>query len=833
MLFSLGFFGVLLMRRLRLLLRVVFFLAVFICTTLTGFLVYLAYARQPQLSGLVSHPSLKGDVQVIRDDWGVPHISADHETDAYFALGYVMAQDRLFQMELARRLAGGTLAEVFGANAVEVDMLVRSFRLRPKAAETYDAMKAEFPHLAEAAEAFSAGINHCIAQEPLPFEFALLVHTPPPFTPVDCISVGALLPITFADGLRSDPLASMIQQKYPELDVTMLFPGYSREQPVTILESMEDSQPLPPAATAAAPQRRNLAPLYAWLAALHPFTEHFGPAIGSNSWVLAGSRTESGKPILANDPHIGFTNPSIWYEAHVRYGDFESYGYHLPLIPFPLLSHNRDRAWALTMFANDDVDLYVEKFHEDDPSQVMYKGAWTPVRLEEEEIQVRFGKPVKVSIRLTPHGPVVTDLLRHIAAYDGPDVTLSWTWQHQKYTDMEAFYRMGHARNYEEFAAAVGLITSPGLNISYAAQNGDIAWWAAGLIPVRPPHVNSKRLLDGASGNDEILGFVPRALTPHLKNPESGYIVTANNLTTTQPVGDVRLLEGYWQPGDRAARIRQLLLERDGWTLQDMRYLQTDATAHLAEDIVADFLLLLGSNTQHLGEHELAALNLLRSWDGRHDTGSAAAAVYQVLTDYLLIHTLQDELGEELFAVYGGIADHWNFFKFLMKSPELPLWDNIHTPETEHAEVIAIGALRATTAFLRKQCGPQPADWQWGKLHTLELKHPFGYLPGPGWLFNIGPFPVSGGAQMINNLLYNKGKLDFRVIAGPSTRRLIDFGDIQHALTILPTGNSGNFMSRHYADQAVLFAEGEYRTVRLTRTQIDENSRHRLRFTPD
>ena len=823
------------MRLVRKLLTSLLLLLFLLCAAGAALLTYLAYARQPMLDGALAHPTLRGEVRVLRDDWGVPHISAEHETDAYFALGYVMGQDRLFQMELARRLAGGTLAEVFGQKAVAVDSVVRALRLRPKAAETYAWMQDAYPHLIALLEAFAAGINARIESEALPFEFAVLLHTPAPFTPVDCLSVGALLPITFADGIRSDPLASMIQQRHPELDITTLFPGYSREVPVTVMESFEEAERIMreslPGNTA--PLSQDLTPLRDWLGLLRPFTEHFGPALGSNSWVLAGSRTRSGKPILANDPHIGFTNPGIWYEAHLVYGDFESYGYHLPLIPFPLISHNRDRAWALTMFANDDVDLYLETFDPNDSRQVRYRNAWAAVEVEEEWIQVRFGKPVRAQVRITPHGPVITDLLRAIAAYEGPDVALSWTWQHTPYTDLEAFYRMGHARNYDDFAEGVALITSPGLNISYAAADGDIAWWAAGLIPVRPPHVNSKLLLDGASGRDEITGYVPREQNPHLRNPDWGYIVTANNLSTVHPVGELPLLEGYWQPSDRAARIKALLEPQHDWSLDALREVQTDATAHAAPEMVRHISLLLEPAVPNLGEHELAALNLLKNWDGHHGADSAAAAVYQVLTDFILLHAVVDELGQDLFAVYGGLGDHWNFFKFLLRSPDLPLWNRIDTDTVETAEEIVLDALHDTVRWLRAQCGPKSADWTWGKLHTLEFKHPFGYLPGPSLLFNIGPFPVPGGDQMVNNLLFHKGQLDFRVIAGPSTRRIIDFGDIEHSLSVLPTGNSGNFMSPHYADQAGMFVAGAYRSVRFTPAQVLENARHRLDFRPE
>jgi penicillin amidase len=297
-------------------------------------------------------------------------------------------------------------------------------------------------------------------------------------------------------------------------------------------------------------------------------------------------------------------------------------------------------------------------------------------------------------------------------------------------------------------------------------------------------------------------------------------------------VGDVRLLEGYWQPTDRAARLRHLLAQRDDWTLEALKAVQNDVTAHAAPKVVEHLVALLTPARAALNEREQAALNLLKNWDGEHGTDSAAAAVYQVLTDYVLRNMLLDDMGEALFASYGSVADHWNAFKYLIQTPDFPLWDNQETAQEETAEDIVAASLRDTVRYLVEACGPEPEDWAWGALHTMEFKHPFGYLPGPGFLFNIGPFPAPGGAEIVNNMLYSKGALNFDVLAGPSTRRLMDFGDITHSYTILPTGNSGNFLSPHYSDQAEMFMAGEYRLVRFTPEQIRENTQQILELRP-
>ncbi len=565
------------------------------------------------------------------------------------------------------------------------------------------------------------------------------------------------------------------------------------------------------------------------LAALEGLSE-LSRAWGSNSWVLAPEKTASGGALLANDPHIGFTNPSIWYEAHVQFEDFESYGYHLPLIPIPLISHNEDRAWSLTMFANDDVDLYRETFKEDDPTKVRYRGEWRDVTIERETIKVRFGADVEYEVRVTPHGPVITDLFRALGDYEGDPVALRWVWQHVPYTDLQAFYQMGHARNLDDFEAAVALVTSPGVNVSYADAEDNIAWWAAGRIAIRPPHVHPKFLLDGASGEDEVLGYVPFEENPHLRNPPWGYIVTANNMSTVRPVGEAGTLQGYWQPGDRAARIEEILEQRDDWTPEATMDAMVDSTAWGAPRVMAPLWPILDGAT--LTPFEQEVLNRLREWDFRHEIDSVGATIYQYFTDSLLVVAAKDEIGEDLFALYGTLADHWNFLKYAVNEPELAFWDDVRTEAVETRDGQVVAAWQDAVEKLRADLGDQIDRWEWGPVHTITFKHPLGYLPVFSSIFNIGPFPVSGGAQIVNNLLYPTGAHDFSVIAGPSTRRVVDFGDIERAYTILPTGNSGHVMSRHYDDQAPLFAAGEYRQVYFTDAQVEAHAIHEMRFVP-
>lgn len=804
-----------------------------------GWVLARTHSGLPDYDAVVLTDGVAREVRVLRDNWGVPHIYAESEPDAYFALGYCMAQDRLFQMDVLRRLARGELAELLGPPVVIVDRIMRAFRLRAKAEDFADTMGARFsPEMNAAMHAFIDGVNQYIEENPLPWEFVALMTSCRPFTPADCIAVAAVLPLSFADGLRVDPIKSLLLENYPDHDVDLLFRGIEAT-PVTIMESFEE---------AAAFQRdrvlrgrmgpqaaHGLEAAIQWLDAMAAYARIAGTHLGSNSWVLSGEKTASGKPILANDPHIAFTNPSIWYEVHLNYADFENYGYHLPPIPVPLLGHNEDRGWGITMFANDDVDLYLEKPHPEDPNRVLYRGEWTACTVVQEHIKVRFGRDVRYEVRVTPHGAIINDLLGVLFDYDGPPVSLSWTWQHFDYTDVAAFYEMGHARDYERFAEAIKKITSPGLSISYADRQGNIAWWAAGLLPLRPAHVDHKTLLEGWSGRDEIEHYLPFEATPHLKNPPNGMIVTANNLPTIHPVGkpplQIPFLQGYFKPGDRAGRIKELLLERDDWTIEDLRAVQMDDMGFASRTMAPIMTELVRAHENVLSPMENTALTHVERWDYRHDVDSIGAAVFNFWLQSLLSAILGDELSDAEFTIYATLYDSWIALQDLLQEQESHWWNDVTTPGRETPSEIAVRALQQACAELARRLGPEVRDWRWGRAHTVTYKHPFGYLPGLGRLLSIGPLETGGGNQVVNHMLYRSFH-DFSVLAGPSTRRLIDFAAPDQSLTILPTGNSGHIRSPHYADQAELFVQGVYRTALFSQADIEAAKAHEMRFVP-
>ena len=807
----------------------------------------LLKSRLPKIDGSINAPALSSPVTIQRDSFGVPHIEAVNANDAYFALGFTVAGDRLFQMELQRRLAQGELAEILGPALIKVDQRFRTFGYR-RSAEKH--LKAEENSLAskqaiQLLDQFLAGINYFIETQKLPIEYSLIGATARPFTRLDVMSMMAYMSFTFANGHTIDPIYSAIKDNYSVAMANELFPGYTKETPISIIEtepkfdstnkeaavppldlSLQQALPnqilswfksLPSSFSNFAIQRLSANALVAAIPVLH----------GSNSWVIGPTRSVSGGAMLANDPHISISNPDVWYEAHIKYEGFENYGYYIPIFPFPLLGHNYKRAWALTMFENDDLDLFRETFDKNDSSRVKYKGKWVPVEVISEKIKVKGQTDSEVNIQITPHGPIITD---YLSGYKGEPVSMFWVLQHEHNPIIQFIYEMLTANNLQEFQKPLALLSAPGLNISYADSDGNIAWWAVGKVPVRPRSADNREIHDGASGLDEIQGYVPFAQNPHLINPASGIIITANNLSTTKPVGPIQHLEGYWAPTDRATRLIQLLSARQKWDLKSLEAVQTDVHAINAKRLIDEVVGLIETND--LSKNETKALELLKSWDSAAKIDSVGITIYEMFMYHILKDAIQDELGEDHFKLYADSLEHWQGQKNLLFNNSSPYWKDITTSETESRQFIVNRAFKRSIADLADRLGSNPNSWQWGKLHKIEYQHPLGSQKPLNMLFNIGPYPSPGSGHIVNRLKSDNSKQNYLISSNPSTRRLIDFANVDSAVSILPSGNSGNFMSRYYDDQVQMYLDGRYRPMLLNVDKIKADTKHTVTLQP-
>jgi len=789
----------------------------------------------PDIDGSQVTNRVKDKTQIIRDKWGVPHIKAENGKDAYFALGFTLAQDRLFQMELQRRVAKGELAQILGPGLLDVDKMFRTLMIRHRA-EAYLAEKQRInPDALKFLDAFLEGVNHFVSLDSLPLEFTLLGFKPEPFTRLDSIATMGYVAYSFADGIKRDSLYTILESFLTLDDLERIFPKYTLENRTTIMEPAgdykDDKADVSPLNKRSELMDTTFAGLHSSLqAVLDQAFKIVPPFTGSNSWVMAPSRSKNGHALLANDPHIGIANPGVWYEAHVQYPGYENYGYHLPLIPFPMLAHNSFKAWAITMFENDDLDLYGETFHPTDTNLVKFKGEWVKARIIKEAIKVKGTNDVSLTIRVTPHGPVISD---YIKGYKGKPVAVSWVYHKADNPILDVVYGMATASNMPEFKAAVSKLAAPGLSISYIDNKGNIAWWAGGRLPIRPSHVSGKKIHDGSSGKDESRGYLPFEKNPQLENPKSGLIITANNLPTHVPIDPVGVVTGYFRPSDRAQRIYELLSKKEKWSIEELKAVQTDNRLDQGHGFAARILPILESKKEKFSKNEAKAFAQLKSWDGFMDTDTIGGTVFEFTIYHIMKETLESHIGPELLKTYLNQVDYWNFLKQFLKHNTPPVTGKNPSIQPKDRDTIVLNGFKQAVKEMVSRFGAKEKDWQWGSVHTVEYVHAVGRKKPLNLLFNVGPFPCPAEFPSINKLKSKMGDHEYKVSSLPSTRRLIDCNNPEESWSILPTGNSGNFMSPFYDDQARMYLQGQYRKMVFTDAQITKERSHVLTLVPE
>ena len=778
---------------------------------------WYVYSKQPTRQGQVALQHLQGSVTVRYDERGVPHIRAENETDLYRALGYVQAQDRLFQMEAVRRLARGELAEVLGPKLLDTDKLFRSLRIRERADSYVAALDRQSPAW-KALQAYLDGINQYQDSHAAPVEFDVLGIPKRPFTAEDSISIAGYMAYSFAAAFRTEPLMTYVRDQLGAEYLNIFDLDW---QPNGVLAKRRAS----PAPVLAASDWKDLNAL-ARLSE-QALADHGLPQFeGSNAWVISGNRSKSGKPLLAGDPHIRFSVPSVWYEAHLSAPGFELYGYHQALVPFAFLGHNLDFGWSLTMFQNDDLDLIAEKVNPDNPNQVWYRGKWVDMVTTEQQIAVKGQSPVTLTLRQSPHGPIVNDALG-TAAGKTP-VAMWWAFLETPNPILDGFYQLNRADTLAKARAAAAKVQAPGLNIVYANAKGDIGWWASALLPKRPAGVKPGFILDGSTPQADKEGFYPFSANPQEENPARGYIVSAN----FQPVSPTGMeIPGYYNLADRGQQLNRQLSDKNvKWDNAANQKLQLGTTTAYGPRLLAPLLPVLREVVSDPAELKL--VEQLAQWSGDYPLDSISATLFNQFLFNLADATMHDELGNDFFETLLPTRVIDAALPRLAASADSPWWDNRSTPGKEtRADTVKV-AWQASMAHLKATLGADSAQWQWGKAHTLTHGHPLGMQKPLDQIFNVGPFAAPGTHEVPNNLSAKIGPAPWPVTYGPSTRRLIDFADPAHSLTINPVGQSGVPFNSHYADQAEAYIEGVYYQANFNEEEVMANTRSTLKLLP-
>lgn len=792
----------------KLLKRLLIALFVLIILTASGGYLFLLTTK-PTYSGELRLTGLTAPVEVYYDDYGIPHIYAQNETDAYFALGYVHAQDRLFQMEMIRRAASGRLSEVLGKDLLKVDKLFRTLGIHEFArTHAQQFLSTDTAAFQKSALAYQRGINEFVRSGKTPLEFSIIGIPKTEFTPEDIYLAVGFMSFGFAEGLRVDPVLEKIKT---ELGAEYL-KDLAVETPAHAVRIKNfDGQGTLPATDSLISflsEALEKIPVPLWQ--------------GSNGWAVAGNRTASGQPILANDTHIGFAQPAVWYEAHLEYPGYRFYGHHIAGIPFGLLGQNHFAGWGLTMFENDDTDFFYEETNED--GQVKYKGEWVDLTWRKEIIKVKDDVDFELTIPVTPHGNMISGIVDHTEELK--PASLWWLLNHETNHSLQAAYQLNHSKNFADVEKAAALFSSPGLNLMYADAHGNIAWWAVAKLPIRPPHVVSKFFLDGASGTDEYQGYYDFSKNPHAVNPPWGYVYSANNQPDTV---DGVLYPGYYYPRSRAGRIEELLQENKKWTVDDMKVLNLDVTSRMHADIAHQLATILAE----INQPEFQELTVqLQGWNGQHETELTAPSIYYNLLSQTMRLAMADEISHKAFESLAATSLLKNSYEQFIGNENSPWWDDTQTEGKETRAQIVEQAARRTISLLTAIGGSNPADWKWGKVHTLTHKHAFDAVKPLRSFFNVGPFEVPGGSEVLNNLHFSLDTTGyFHVDGGPALRKITDFADLENGETVSPSGQSGNVMSTHYSDQAVMYATGQFRKMLMNREAIQSRGR-KLVLTP-
>lgn len=781
---------------------------VIVLVILIGGYVYLQTIK-PTYSGTLELKGLNEKTEILFDDFGVPHIYAENEEDAYYALGFVHAQERLFQMELISRLATGRLSEIFGNKLIETDKLFRTLNLNGKAEElAINAKNSDQPY-AKAAKAYFKGVNAFVETGSTPIEFTLLGIPKRKYTIKDSYLTVGVLAFGFAEGFRIDPVVAKIEAELgsdylKDLAIHYItgnerIPTHNTTNSKTIIASLHNAI--------------NAIPVALWN--------------GSNGWVIGSNKTANGSAILENDTHIGFSQPSVWYEAHLEYPDHSFYGNHAAMLPFGVLGRNRFGAWGITMFENDNVDFFREQINPNNENEYQDGDEWKTFKKREEVLKVKGEDDILFEVKETEKGPIINAVNKNITSITNEPISVWWAFREVKNDLLKTIYDMDHHTSLKEMRSAVAQIEAPGLNVMYANIDNDIAWWAAAKLPIRQDSINSKTINNGFNGNP-YLGSYSFEQNPQMENPEQSYLYSANNQPDT--IAGI-LYPGYYVPEDRAKRIVNLLEAKNDWTIKEVKEMTADHTSPNHPKIAKEIARVVDS--ENLSDDKKELLKILMEWQGTHEKENIAPTIFYALLSQIIHDAMVDELGETIFKEFGTSHLMKRSYLNLIHNDSSIWWDNIKTEKSETRTDVFKNSFEKAISILEEEHGKNRDNWIWGNAHTLEHPHALGRVKPLDKIFNVGPFKVPGGIEVINNLMFPLSTNgNFRTTGGPAVRTVIDLGDIEHGYTILPTGQSGNIMSPHYDDQAKLFSENGFRSTTMNREEIEKEGMRKLILKP-
>ncbi len=726
----------------------------------------------PQIEGEIKLDVLKEPVKVVRDDDGVPHITAKNEHDLYIAQGYVQAQDRLFQMDLSRRQASGRLSEVIGEMTIDKDKYFRTIGLRRAAESSYSQYSSEAK---EVLKQFAQGVNLYIEElrnnGKWPIEFTILGYKPEKWTEIDSLTIGKYMAFDLGGNWDDQAFRSYLLQNFSKEKAYDLFPTYPKDAPYII-----EKEELDIAANFAS--------------VVIPYDLN-----GSNNWVISGEKTKSGKPLLANDPHLSLATPAIWYQMQLEAPTVNVGGVIFAGIPGIILGNNEKIAWGVTNTGPDVQDLYIEKRNPANKNEFSYNNKWEKATVVKEPIKVKNQDTIDYEVTITRHGPIVTELVD--PSKSGTVLSLRWTALDPT-TELEAIMNMNKASNWAEFEKALEKFHSPTQNFVYADQQGTIAYKANGKIPIRKKG-DGLIPVPGWTDEYEWKGYIPFNELPRVVNPKEGFIATANNKVISDEYP--YFISNQWAQPYREQRIKEVLSSKDKLTVKDMKSLQMDIVNLQAKEFVPLFMKELNENKD---KEIQQALEILKGWDFKDDKEASAPLIFNIWITKIPLVLFEDQIPSENYELFKGRKP------VLDQIVRNALAGNPGPWIKEYGGIAKLleDSLQLALKDIKESQGNDIKDWTWGEYHQVHFDHPLSSVSPLQYVFNSkGGVPANGSGVTVQAAGF---KTDGTTDHGASWRFVADLSDLSVTNHLVGPGQSGHLKSKWYSDQLEKWVDGTY-----------------------
>ncbi|HEX9253251.1 MAG TPA: penicillin acylase family protein [Ignavibacteriaceae bacterium] len=784
-----------------------------------GIFYHMLSSSLPQYAGEIKSSKIINDIEIYRDSFAVPYIIAQSDEDVAFALGYLHAQERLFTMDMIRRAGEGRLAEILGEKAIPFDNMFRTVGIKrniEKNLSLYD------PAVMKILQAYSNGVNEYLKERKgnYAIEFDVLGYQPEQWKPIHSLIVVKMMAWELNISWWTDLSFAELIQKLGKEKVLEILPDYPENAPTIIADNFKF---LPKINSTLAETDKAFRQMMGWT----------GTHIGSNNWVVNANKSVSGKPIIANDPHLAFSAPGKWYAAVIKSKEWNAAGVTLPGVPGVVIGKGENISWVLTNVMNDDADFYFEKL---DSSKTKYfiDGQWQNLKIIKDTIKVKDGKDQVITIKETHRGPIISNIHPFKFIYNKDDLDIqpiSMRWSGNEFSDeMLAFYKLNKAKNWNEFRDAVKYFGIPGQNFVYGDAQGNIGYIMGARVPIRKSN-NPTLVFDGTNSENDWKGFVPVSEIHFILNPAENFIASANNKALKNFKYHISNL---WEPSSRIDRIRELLTSKPKQSVEDFKKYQMDQVSPYARTIVP-YVLKAFEGIKVKDKNLNTSLELLSKWDFDLNKYSQTPAIYAVFLKFLLKNIYHDEMGDDLYNRFVFLANvPYRSLLQILEKPESVWFNDVKTKKQETREEIIRKSLADALTYLEENYGKDLVNWQWGRLHQVTFKHAFsGNFSLLDKYINIGPSEIGGDGTTLFNTEYSFAESieeysmfrhkEFDNVLGPSMRFIFDFANPDEFYLILTTGESGNVMSENYRDQTPFWLNGKYMKIRTDEESIRKN----------